>query len=110
LEILAFPSNQFHSQESKCELDIKNFAKDTYSVEFPMFSKVDVNGPTTHEVYRYLRANSGLYDPKSQMIQEVPWNFTKFLVDSDGKILKYYGPTDTPQQIETDIQSVLGKS
>jgi len=75
-----------------------------------MFSKIDVNGPETHQVYRYLRANSGLYDSKSQLIQEVPWNFTKFLVDADGKILKYYGPADSAQVIEEDVKSALNQA
>jgi len=107
LEILAFPSNQFMGQESKCELDIKNFAKNNFSVDFPMFSKIDVNGPETHEVFRYLRANTNLYDAKKNLIQEVPWNFTKFLVDADGKVLKYYGPGDTPNKMEEDIKPLL---
>jgi len=109
LEILAFPCNQFFGQEKKCELDIKNFAKDTFKVDFPLFSKIDVNGPETHEVFRFLRANSNLYDQKSQTIQEIPWNFTKFLVDADGKVLKFYTPTTKPHEMEKDLEDLLSK-
>lgn len=107
LEILAFPCNQFFSGETKCELDIKNFAKKKYSVDFPMFSKIDVNGPETHEVFRYLRANSDLYDAKGQNIKSVPWNFTKFLVSANGKVIKFYSPDEPPKKMENDIESLL---
>ena len=72
-----------------------------------MFSKIDVNGPETHEVFRYLRANSDLYDKSNKQIQAVPWNFTKFLVSGDGKVLKFYGPGDTPAKMEADIEGLL---
>jgi len=74
-----------------------------------MFSKIDVNGPETHEVYRYLRANTTLYDQKTQKIQEIPWNFTKFLVDADGHVLRFYNPGDKPESMEKDIEALLGK-
>ena len=109
LEILAFPCNQFMGQESKCELDIKNFTKNKFNIDFPLFSKVDVNGPETHEVFRYLRANSTLYDSKNQQIQSVPWNFTKFLIDVDGKVVKFYNPNDAPKSMEGDLETLLGK-
>jgi len=72
-----------------------------------MFSKIDVNGPQTHEVFRYLRANTDLYDPKANLIQEVPWNFTKFLVNRDGKVIRYYGPGDAPSKMEEDVKNLL---
>jgi len=95
------------NQESKCELDIKNFAKGKYSVDFPLFSKVEVNGPETHDVFKYIRANSPLYNQSTNQVQYIPWNFTKFLLDKDGKILKMYGPNDKPQTMEEDIQKLL---
>jgi len=64
-----------------------------------MFSKIEVNGPGTHDVYKYLRANSSLYDPKTKKCKEIPWNFAKFLVDKDGKVVHYFLPTDMPNDI-----------
>lgn len=97
-------------QEKKCELDIKGFAQGKYNVTFPMFSKIDVNGPETHEVFRYLRANSDLYDAQGKQIQAVPWNFTKFLVDAEGKVLKFYNPGDGIKKMEDDIEALLNKA
>ena len=84
LEILAFPCNQFMGQEPGTNEEIKEFVTSHYGVNFQLFSKVDVNGPHTHEVYRFLRRNSPLYDKKKDQVQNIPWNFTKFLVDSEG--------------------------
>ena len=83
-EIFAFPCNQFMGQEPGTSEEIKEFVTSHYSVKFQLFSKVDVNGPHTHEVYRFLRRNSPLYDKKKDQVQNIPWNFTKFLVDSEG--------------------------
>ena len=96
-------------QESKCEFDIKTFTQKKFNVEFPMFSKIEVNGAETHEVFRYLRANSTLYDAENKSIQEVPWNFTKFLISADGKVLKFYDPKDAPANMESDIEALLAK-
>ena len=64
--------------------------------EFPIFEKVDVNGRNPHELYRYLRCNSVLYDPKKKRAKEIPWNFAKFMVNSEGKVLRYYNPRVNP--------------
>jgi len=109
LEILAFPCNQFLGQEGKCELDIKNFAKNKFHVDFPLFEKINVNGPETHQVFRFLRANTELYDDKSKKIQAIPWNFTKFLVDADGNVIKFFGPPNKPAEMEKDIETLLSK-
>ena len=101
---MAFPCNQFLGQEGKCELDIKNFTQKKFHVDFPLFTKINVNGPETHQVFRFLRANTDLFDEKSKKIQEIPWNFTKFLVDADGNVVKYFGPPNKPAEMEKDIE------
>jgi len=106
LEILGFPCNQFMGQENKCEADIKEFAK-AMKVKFPMFSKVSVNGAGAHPIYKYLRANCELYDASKKTIQEIPWNFAKFLLDRDGKVIKLYNPDIPAESLETDIKPLL---
>ncbi len=101
--VLGFPCNQFGEQEPGDAKEIQNFCSLTYDVTFPMFGKVEVNGPTTHPLYRYLKSERpGLLGTES-----IKWNFTKFLVGRDGKVLKRYAPTDTPEAIGRDIESQL---
>lgn len=102
LEILAFPCNQFGSQESKCSLDIKNFAKNKYKAQFQMFEKIDVNGTNAHPLYKWLKSKQG-----GSFIDAIKWNFTKFLVDHEGNPVKRYAPTTTPQSIIPDIEKYL---
>ena len=83
-EILAFPCNQFMKQEPGTNPEIKAFAQELYGAEFMMFEKTNVNGSSSCEVYKYLRRNSELYDTKKGEVKEIPWNFAKFLVDSEG--------------------------
>jgi len=109
LEILAFPCNQFASQENKCELDIKLFVQTKFDVKFPMFSKIDVNGPNTHPLYRYLRAKSALFDKKHKLCKEIPWNFTKFLVEPNGNVTGLYAPDMKPAVVESDIEVLMMK-
>ena len=107
MEVLAFPCNQFYAQESKCELDIKNFAKDKYEVNFPMFSKIEVNGPNAHDVYKFLRGNSSLRLDGNE-VQAIKWNFANFLVDQDGKIVKAFAPSKTPlDEIEEEVKKLV---
>ena len=98
LEILAFPCNQFMKQEPGTDEEIKEFAVGKYGVEFPMFSKIDVNGADAHEVYRYLRSNSELYDSASETAKPIPWNFAKFLLNPDGEVAGYFSPKQTVEQ------------
>jgi glutathione peroxidase len=81
-EIFAFPCNQFMNQEPGSNAEVKAFARDLYGAEFPLFAKTDVNGENTCEVYKYLRNNSELYDPVKLQAKEIPWNFSKFFVNS----------------------------
>ena len=101
--VLGFPCDQFGHQEPGDEAEIKNFCSLTYDVKFPMFAKIDVNGANTHPLYKYLKTQAkGLLGSES-----IKWNFTKFLVDGDGKVLTRYAPTDTPQSIEKDIAALV---
>jgi glutathione peroxidase len=98
LAVLGFPCNQFGHQEPGTEQDIREFCSRAYDVTFPMFSKIDVNGPNEHPLYTMLKRNApGLLGTTS-----VKWNFTKFLVGRDGTVLTRYSPRDTPEAIESD--------
>lgn len=93
LAILGFPCNQFMNQEPQSNSKIKVFCTSTYNVGFDMFSKIDVNGKETHPLYVYLKKEaSGILG------ENIKWNFTKFLVDKNGKVLKRYAPSTTPKQ------------
>ena len=103
LEVLGFPCDQFGHQEPGGEAEIQAFCSLTYDVTFPMFSKIEVNGPDAHPLYRHLKAaRPGLLGTEA-----VKWNFTKFLVGRDGTVLRRYAPTDTPEDIESDIIPLL---
>ena len=103
LTVLGFPCDQFGHQEPGDEDAIKAFCSLTYDVTFPMFAKIDVNGPGTHPLYRHLKAaRKGLLGTEA-----VKWNFTKFLVGRNGRVLRRYGPTDTPEAIESDLIPLL---
>jgi glutathione peroxidase len=103
LSVLGFPCNQFLSQEPGTEEQIKEFCSLTFGVKFDMFSKINVNGENTHPLYKYLKANSsGILGTDL-----IKWNFTKFLVDKDGKVLKRYAPSTKPEDIESDILKLI---
>lgn len=104
LVVLGFPSDQFGHQEPGDESEIKNFCSLTYDVDFPMFSKVDVNGGDAHPLWKWLK------DEKSGLlgIGAIKWNFSKFLVGRDGKVIKRYAPTDKPESMAKDIEAALG--
>ena len=103
LTILGFPCDQFGNQEPGDEQAIKEFCSLTYDVTFPMFAKIEVNGPGAHPLYRYLKdARPGILGTTA-----VKWNFTKFLVGRDGSVVKRYAPTDTPEEIEPEIVALL---
>ena len=103
LTILGFPCNQFGAQEPGDAAEIASFCALTYDVSFPMMSKIDVNGPSTHPLYAYLKAEKkGLLGSQS-----IKWNFTKFLVDRSGKVVARYAPTDKPESLEGAIEGLL---
>ncbi|MDX1496800.1 MAG: glutathione peroxidase [Salinisphaeraceae bacterium] len=103
LEILGFPCDQFGHQEPGDEDEIKNFCSLTYDVSFPMFAKIKVNGDDAHPVYKYLKnEKSGLLGTGG-----IKWNFTKFLVDREGNVVKRYAPTDKPESLAKDIEALL---
>ena len=103
LMIMAFPSNQFGKQEPGSDAEIKEFCDLKFKISFPLFSKIEVNGDNAHPLYQYLKeALPGLLGSKA-----VKWNFTKFLIDKEGKPVKRYAPTDTPESIEKDIAAIL---
>jgi glutathione peroxidase len=101
--VLGFPCDQFGHQEPGDEAEIRQFCSLTYDVTFPLFAKVEVNGPGTHPLWAYLKAaKRGALGTRA-----VKWNFTKFLVGRDGTVLARYAPTDTPERIERDIVPLL---
>jgi glutathione peroxidase len=103
LAILGFPCNQFGHQDPGSNGEIETFCQKNYGVSFPMFAKVDVNGDKAHPLYQYLKAEApGLLGSKS-----IKWNFTKFLVDKTGKVVKRYPPLTKPEDIESDLAALL---
>ena len=104
LVVLGFPCDQFGSQEPGDEEEIKNFCSINFDVTFPMFAKIDVNGEQAHPLWKWLKQEkSGLLG-----IGAIKWNFSKFLVGRDGKVLKRFAPTDKPESLAADIESALG--
>ncbi|HKY92244.1 MAG TPA: glutathione peroxidase [Nevskiaceae bacterium] len=103
LVILGFPCDQFGHQEPGNEEQIKEFCSLTYDVSFPMFAKIKVNGDDAHPLYKYLKNEQG----GLLGMDFIKWNFTKFLVDKTGKVVKRYAPTDTPAAIGKDIAALL---
>ncbi len=104
LEILGFPCNQFGGQEPGTEADITSFCELNYGVNFPMFAKVDVKGDKAHPLYTYMTEQApGLLGMKA-----VKWNFTKFLIGKDGKVVGRFAPQTKPVDLEVEIEKVLG--
>jgi glutathione peroxidase len=104
LEVLGFPCNQFGSQEPGTEEEIGAFCEKNYGVSFPMFAKVDVNGDDAHPLFKHLKAEA----PGVLGTEGIKWNFTKFLIGRDGKVVKRYAPQTKPEEIAGDIEKVLG--
>ena len=102
-DVLGFPCNQFGRQEPGSEAEIARFCELNYHVTFPMFAKVDVNGDAAAPLYRHLKAEK----PGLLGSEAIKWNFTKFLVDRGGHVLKRYAPNDTPESIAADIEKAL---
>ncbi|MDK0636591.1 glutathione peroxidase [Clostridium perfringens] len=101
-EVLGFPCNQFKEQDPGSNSEIMNFCKLNFGVTFPMFEKIDVNGENGSLLYSYLKEQkSGMFGSK------IKWNFTKFLVDREGNVIKRFSPQTTPKSIEKDIEELL---
>ena len=120
--VLGFPCNQFAGQEPGTDAEIQDFCSTRFDVTFPVFAKIDVNGDEADPLFVHLRAQApGEFGPDSGFLyehiaktrpeaigtDEVKWNFTKFLVDRDGKVVKRYEPTVTPDEIKADLESRL---
>jgi glutathione peroxidase len=101
--VLGFPSNQFLSQEPESNEKIKFFCHATYDVKFDMFAKIDVNGDDADPLYKFLKEQQGGF----LWIDSIKWNFTKFLVDREGNVVKRYAPSTEPQEIKADIEKLL---
>jgi glutathione peroxidase len=103
LEVLGFPCDQFGHQEPGDENEIKTFCSTRYDVTFPMFAKIEVNGANAHPLYQWLKSEkSGILGTEA-----IKWNFTKFLVDREGNVVKRYAPNDTPESIAKDVEKAL---
>ena len=101
--VLGFPCNQFGAQEPGDEAQIKQFCETRFRVSFPMFAKIDVNGTDAHPLYAFLKsAEPGLLGTEA-----IKWNFTKFLVGRDGRVLKRYAPATKPEAIDADVRAAL---
>jgi glutathione peroxidase len=123
--VLGFPCNQFGGQEPGTDDEISSFCSLNYNVTFPLFEKIEVNGENAHPLYQYLREqapeetnldeNSRLYqhlratNPAGLEGSNIKWNFTKFLIDQDGNVVKRYAPTTNPEEITGDIEKLLKK-
>ena len=103
LEVLGFPCNQFGGQEPGTNEEIQDFCKLSFGVKFPVFGKVEVNGKGAHPLFEYLKNEApGVLGSKS-----IKWNFTKFLVNRKGVVLKRFSPSDTPEKLEKTIKDLL---
>ncbi len=102
LTILGFPCDQFAKQEYSDNKEITNFCKINYGVTFPIYDKIDVNGKNAHPLFNYLKN-----EKKGFLSKEIKWNFTKFLVDKNGKVVKRFAPTVTPEKIIPYIEKLL---
>ena len=101
--VLGFPCDQFRQQEPGTEAEIKEFCRLTYEVTFPLFAKIDVNGPNAHPLFEYLKsARRGLLGTKG-----IKWNFTKFLIDREGAVRRRFGPMVKPVGLESHVQRLL---
>jgi glutathione peroxidase len=103
-EVLAFPCDQFGHQEPGSDADIKSFCEMNYGIDFPLFSKIEVNGENAHPLYKFLKSEKG-----GILGDAIKWNFTKFLVDKQGNVVERYAPTTTPDRIAGDVEKELAR-
>ena len=103
LEVLGFPCNQFGAQEPGTNEEVKSFCEVNYNVSFKMFNKIDVNGPDASPLFKFLKHES----PGIMGTEAIKWNFTKFLVNKDGQVVKRFAPKDGESEIESELQKIL---
>lgn len=103
LVVLGFPCNQFGGQEPGSSDEIRNFCSKNYGVSFPMFEKIEVNGKNTHPIFKYLKSQL----PGRFFIKTIKWNFTKFVIDKNGKAIKRFSPTAGPEEIKEYLQKII---
>lgn len=103
MTVLGFPSNEFGGQDPGANEEIASFCEMNYGVSFPMMAKIEVNGKAAHPLYQWLKAEK----PGLLGIEAIKWNFTKFLIGKDGRVLKRYAPQDAPEKIAADIEAAL---
>ncbi|TGL60956.1 glutathione peroxidase [Leptospira sarikeiensis] len=104
LEILGFPCDQFGHQEPGTDAEIQSFCQVNFGVNFPLFKKIEVNGDGTHPVYQYLKKQAPGLLGKS-----IKWNFTKFLIDKQGNVIKRFAPLTPPEKLDKQIEELLSK-
>lgn len=97
------------NQEPGTPAEIKAFIKDLYGGEWPIFEKIEVNGPNSHEVFKFCRIHSELHNKEKKEVKEIPWNFAKFLIDSNGQVVSYHNPRVEPLAMEKEIVAMLNK-
>lgn len=102
LVVLGFPCSQFLNQEPETNESVEKVCEIDFGVTFQLTEKIEVNGPDTHDIFKHLKAKKGGF-----LGSRIKWNFTKFLISTDGKVLKRYSPTTTPDKIERDIKKLL---
>jgi glutathione peroxidase len=101
--VLGFPCNQFGAQEPGSEAQIKSFCETRFGVSFPLFAKIDVNGPAAHPLYDFLKSS----EPGLLGTEAIKWNFTKFLVDRSGNVKARYAPTTKPEDLTGEVEAML---
>ena len=101
--VLGFPCNQFGAQEPGDSEEIKKFCSLNYEVKFPLFQKIEVNGPNTAPLYQFIKSER----PGILGTEAIKWNFTKFLINREGHVLKRYAPTDRPEDIKKDLSKMI---
>jgi glutathione peroxidase len=102
--VLGFPCNQFGAQEPGSAEEIGAFCQKNYDVSFPLFARIDVNGPHAHPLYRFLKkSRPGIFG-----IERIKWNFTKFLIDRQGRVVDRYAPSTPPQKLAAAVEALLG--
>ena len=106
LVVVGFPSNEFGGQDPGTNDEIQSFCSLNYGVDFPMMAKVEVNGGSAHPLWKWLTSEA----PGLLGTQAIKWNFTKFLVGRDGRVIKRYAPTDSPESLRQDIEAALAEA